>query len=95
MVANINPWYERQPAYNRKHKYGITDEEYDSLLIKQVARCAICNEHVKLCVDHDHNTGKVRGLLCNTCNAGLGMFKDSIRLLAGAIVYLQDHEDQE
>lgn len=76
--------------------YGITYREYLNMIAAQKGLCAICRKHrldqVKdLAVDHDHTTGKVRGLLCTNCNTGLGMFKDSIRLLAQAIVYLEDH----
>jgi hypothetical protein len=67
------------------------------LLRKQNWRCMICSKEqpkkaqskkVRLKIDHDHRTGQVRGLLCHTCNAGLGMFKDNIELLHRAIMYL-------
>ncbi len=52
-------------------------------------RCAICRSRHNLVVDHDHYTGLIRGVLCNTCNSGLGMFHDSPRKLRRAIRYLQ------
>ena len=94
-------WYEqnkdrmkermRITAYMRK--YGITIEEYEILLAEQNGCCAIClvvtgSDGKRLSVDHNHETGEVRGLLCDNCNTGLGMFKDNPSLLAKAINYL-------
>lgn len=83
-----------------KTKFGLEPEEYEKMLSDQDNRCAICGEHetelIKkyknfkpLSVDHDHLTKKVRGLLCNRCNIGLGNFKDDITLMARAIKYLR------
>lgn len=70
--------------------YGITFQEYDQLVERQNGRCKICSKLVaKLVVDHDHVTGAVRGLLCITCNVGVGMLRDSIETLESAIVYLR------
>lgn len=89
-----------QSDHQKKHwlkfKYNLTPEQYRAMQYKQNFCCAICGAHEpgykrELSVDHDHLTNKVRGLLCISCNTGLGMFKDSIRLLAAAIVYLEDH----
>jgi hypothetical protein len=76
-----------------KRKFGITIEDFDALLERQNGKCAICevpHDLVKygLRVDHDHKTGKVRSLLCDTCNKGLGYFKDSSTLIQKAIDYL-------
>lgn len=61
-------------------------------MLEQKGRCKICAEKmVKVNIDHDHETGRVRGLLCMPCNMGLGLFKDNIRRLAAAIVYLEDN----
>jgi len=75
--------------------FNLTEEDYQNLLDKQKGSCAICgSEDFKLShkgrphVDHCHNTGKVRGLLCGSCNVGLGHFKDSPDILAKAIEYL-------
>lgn len=75
-------------------KWGITLNQYNSLLNSQNFSCAICNKHEsesykKLAVDHDHETGKIRGILCENCNMALGNFKDSIENLQNAINYLQ------
>lgn len=79
--------------YNFKKKYGITPEEYAERLEQQNGVCAICSQTCKsgrrLAVDHDHVTGTVRGLLCGTCNIGLGCFQDDPILLGGAIAYLK------
>lgn len=71
--------------------YGISEQEYNHMLNKQNGVCAIC-EVVKeqtLAVDHDHFTGRVRGLLCDKCNQALGFLQDSIVLLDSAKQYLQ------
>lgn len=70
----------------------IYDDEYDRRLNEQGGGCAICGEfptEKKLAVDHDHETGRVRGLLCMRCNTALGHFEDSITLLEAAIDYLE------
>lgn len=77
--------------------YGINEQELQNLFDLQNGRCAICYTPLQLgerskrsaCVDHCHNTGKVRGLLCNHCNKGLGMFLDNTQILASAITYLE------
>lgn len=75
----------------RYSKYGITAREYDQLLEQQNGVCAICqNYHDILCVDHDHETGEVRGLLCRMCNSGLGFLGDSILGIIKAVKYLQN-----
>lgn len=79
-------------------KYGLTEEQYDQLLKKQRRRCAICRSPYpgrirhRRCrdfvVDHDHRSGRVRGLLCFDCNIGLGMFEDDANRLVNAARYL-------
>jgi hypothetical protein len=76
-----------------RKKYGLSKKAYMELFERQSGRCAICGredwETVKtLGVDHDHKTGRVRGLLCFDCNTGLGKFKDDPALLRKAIRYL-------
>jgi Recombination endonuclease VII len=73
-----------------KSRYGITLEQFDELYNKQFGKCAICQQtyHSTLHIDHDHSDGKIRGLLCNNCNLGLGHFKDSSELLENASKYL-------
>lgn len=84
-------------------QYGITYEEYSVVLALQGGLCAICkgdeivkrgNKPVRLSVDHDHHTGKVRGLLCQRCNSLLGFAQDDISILRGAIDYLARHQDE-
>jgi hypothetical protein len=74
-------------------KRGLTEEQYDQMLAAQGGGCAICgarsSDHNKrLGVDHNHQTGEVRGILCDNCNQGLGAFKESIQLLRRAMPYL-------
>ena len=72
-------------------RYNITSRDYDKLLAAQNGRCAICRKPPngrRLSVDHDHVTGKVRGLLCQKCNAILGLADDSIAILIEATEYL-------
>lgn len=90
--------------YNRKYSIGyrrlqsdtaITIKEYDELFNKQKGKCRICGRHQsvlnkRLGVDHNHITGKIRGLLCNNCNLILGHANDNVIILIEAIKYLQD-----
>lgn len=75
-------------------RYGITLEQYEEILTAQGGVCAICGG-TKLSrgnffhVDHDHETGEIRGLLCDRCNHGLGKFGDSVEILQKAIEYLK------
>ena len=90
-------WRGKNPTKSRsaylKRTYEISLEEYELLKLIQEGRCAICLEkHQRLVIDHCHKTNAVRSLLCTTCNAGLGQFKDSIKLLGEAIKYLERHE---
>lgn len=71
-------------------KYGLTNEDYNELYDEQEGKCKICNSNLTLCVDHCHTTNKIRGLLCNSCNIGLGCFKDNIDTLKIAITYLEN-----
>lgn len=73
-------------------KYGISLEEYKCLVQTQNNKCAICSstqEKTRLAIDHCHKTLKVRGLLCDLCNRGLGFFRDSADRLSKAIEYLK------
>lgn len=70
--------------------YALSYAEFETMLIKQNFCCKICNVQTdKLKVDHCHLTGKVRGLLCNSCNLGLGKFQDDPELLEKAVTYLK------
>jgi hypothetical protein len=84
-------------AYQRKIKYNLTQEEYDLKLKEQNYSCGICDIHKddypkEFCVDHCHITGKVRGLLCNNCNSGIGFFKEYEHVMKKAIQYLKKYK---
>lgn len=75
---------------NRCGKYGLTPQEFNTLLRKQRGRCRICRHKLsKPCIDHCHKSNRVRGLLCHLCNVGLGHFRDDAKLLRSAIKYLE------
>lgn len=81
-----------------KYKYGIDVETYNAKLEEQDGKCAICGKgqgnsvKSKLFVDHDHTTGKIRGLLCDSCNRGIGLLQDDADLLMAAVAYLISHQ---
>lgn len=77
--------------YNLQCIHGITLEDFDVMLAKSGGRCELCKEIFQFTpqIDHCHTTGKIRGLLCKTCNTGLGKFQDSVEQLQKAIQYLQ------
>jgi len=80
-----------------RRTFGITQAEYDAMLATQGGGCAICGdvpaEGKSLHVDHDHETGRVRGLLCFKCNGGLGQFGDDVDKLNIAIQYVARSDD--
>lgn len=84
-----------------RRKFSITLEQYNQMWEAQNGLCAICGEgesvgrngvRNQLAVDHNHETGMVRSLLCSNCNQGLGRFKDELRLVRLAVAYLEGHE---
>jgi hypothetical protein len=74
-------------------RYGLTKDELKFLLERSGGKCEICRRDIssKPNIDHDHDTGAVRGLLCSSCNTGLGLFRDSPTLMLAAITYLQEN----
>jgi hypothetical protein len=91
--------YKRERASRIKRQYGVTLDQASSMLLQQGGVCAICSKPLSIeqegkkaadfsHVDHCHTTGKVRGILCNNCNHGVGKFMDSPELLRKAANYL-------
>lgn len=80
-----------------KWKYGMSEEQYNQLLIKQDHKCAICKRPLvgKIDVDHNHKTNKNRGLLCGKCNKAIGLLDENIILLASAITYLKEYDNEK
>jgi protein-arginine kinase activator protein McsA len=77
-----------------KLRYNISIDDYEKMLENQLGLCKICHQsNQKLLIDHDHKTGKIRGLLCNGCNRGLGYFNENILALKEAIIYLVQSND--
>lgn len=96
-AQRYNPTARRDTFLQQKH--GISLAEYDAMWLEQDGCCAICGQHenqamtthAKLVVDHDHETGLIRALLCDLCNKGLGQFRDDITRLRSALGYLEEH----
>jgi len=97
-------YHEKWIPKNREKKlvrrHGIDIPEYNRLFQIQGGRCAICKRHEielktrSLCVDHNHKTGRVRGLLCLQCNGGLGMFFEDMSIIQEVISYLKKHSEE-
>tara|TARA_R110002096_G_scaffold45582_1_gene122318 strand:- start:51 stop:491 length:441 start_codon:yes stop_codon:yes gene_type:complete len=85
-------------GYNLKQRFNMSINEYNVIFLKQKGKCAICGRaetirdvkgNIKwLSVDHNHDTGAIRGLLCQSCNTGIGKLGDSVKVLKSAIKYL-------
>ena len=105
-IAQVTPYTNRRyqlrkrdPQFSRQLKsihlrraYGITHDEFDAMVARQGHRCAICRRRKKrLVVDHDHRRGRVRALLCDTCNAALGGLQDDPELMRRAAAYIEYH----
>lgn len=84
---------EQRKAYSREwilqSKYKISSSDFDAMVASQGGHCAMCEATERLHVDHCHSTGVVRGVLCVSCNRGLGYFKDDPEVLRRAIAYLE------
>lgn len=103
--SKVNKKYRTKEARLRhvKRKYNLDANDYLGMILQQNNVCAIClqpedavngaGDVRPLCVDHDHSTGKVRGLLCNHCNALLGHAKDNITTLENSIEYLKRYAE--
>lgn len=97
--ANSKRWRKKMkdllPEYSRRNRFGLPFGTYAQMLANQNGGCAICGaappDGKPLEVDHCHETGKVRSLLCTLCNKGLGCFRDNPKLLDKAKDYLQTH----
>lgn len=98
-MSEYQKQYPRSYEQHVKLKYGISPSTYKEMFKKQAGKCAICKRkqpknarHFKrLCIDHCHSTGKVRGLLCTKCNHGIGEFRDNPKLCIKAATYLRKH----
>jgi len=90
--ANPGRTTENKRRFNLEKLYGLTVQQYNDMLEAQHGACAICgqteNGKFRFSVDHDHENGKVRGLLCNRCNRAIGLFGDDLSVMRRAISYL-------
>ena len=89
LIVKNRPMYRDRAL---KKSYGIGVKEYSAMLIAQSGRCKICGSlpyEKNLCVDHCHNTGRIRGLLCSKCNMVLGLVGDRASVLRSAVGYLE------
>lgn len=86
---------------NLRVKFGMDEAAYQKLFNAQGGVCAICHKPetkvlngalLQLAIDHDHETGQIRGLLCNACNVALGLFRDNVDNLQNAVEYLKSHK---
>lgn len=84
-----------------KRAFGLTHEDYEKMLAEQNGVCKICKRYRTasnknhMAIDHCHKTGKIRGILCNWCNRGLGVFEDNLEFLENAKIYLLESKKDE
>lgn len=102
IVNKSREWAQNNPNRIRERRlirdYGITSADYDRMLTEQDGLCAVCHqppsEGVRwLHVDHCHDTGKVRGLLCQKCNVALGMLRESPEIVRSLLAYIAEHAE--
>lgn len=93
-------YYARDPERRKRQKqaarrrellreYGLSQEQYDAMVVEAAGRCAVCQREDDLQVDHCHSSGRVRGLLCGLCNKALGLLQDDPARLRAAAAYLE------
>lgn len=104
---HVYNWREKNPEKYLEHmlkRFNLTLDQYKNMLSEQSNVCKICmkpeigidprnNKIKRLSIDHNHNTGKVRGLLCQKCNTMIGFFNEDINILKNAIKYLEEYND--
>ena len=99
VTSKNKPNKQKQKEYSLKYRFGITLEQHTDLYTKQSGCCAICGKQLTqfaestdlssvACVDHNHTTGEVRGLLCNHCNTAIGLLQENPVILNNALSYL-------
>lgn len=91
---NPERYAKRQWRYHIKRKYGMSEAEFQARVSSQECKCACCGDVAELVVDHCHTANKVRDLLCQPCNKGLGCFSDNPDRLRAAIKYLEKHNGE-
>lgn len=92
-IDNLSYWCKECGKVRAKSKkYKIAEKDLDALIANQKGFCYICGKEDRLCIDHNHSTGKVRKLLCNRCNMVLGNVEESEVLLLKMIMYLKEHK---
>lgn len=95
LYKSERPPLEKERETQFKYRYGLTKPDFDLMWARQQGLCKICTNPLNLglrgySIDHNHQTGQVRGLLCNKCNTGLGLFNDNPVSLQNAITYLNE-----
>ena len=99
----VSYWKNKDREYTIRHRYGLSVEEYKKMFERQGGKCGICDrkpsmitdtptQHRTLQIDHNHNNGKIRGLLCNGCNRALGFIRDNPNIARSMTVYLENHK---
>lgn len=91
-AANKEKFAARHRTWVLRKKYGMSEKEYLEMIESQEGRCAVCGVEANLVIDHNHTTNEVRELLCNQCNAMLGMSHDNPITLRKAADYLEKHD---
>ena len=87
---NYNPDYHK--SYRLRTRYGLTEEQFQGMIVEQNLSCKICGATLDdPQIDHNHATGKVRGLLCKNCNTSLGLLKENTDTLRSMITYINDN----
>ena len=88
---------DRDPNLNKRnhlrYRYGLTLEEVADMMLDQGNACAVCGtENGRLVIDHNHDTGKIRGLLCDSCNCAIGFVKEDPKIIKSLLKYLKKNE---
>lgn len=106
-LKDPDAWRLRMRKWRLKQIHGITLDQFVALFESQNGKCGVCDRGLEMsvsylagenrdriaCLDHDHATGRVRGILCNSCNRAIGMLKEDIDILLRAASYLKEHRD--
>lgn len=92
---NLSKFKQTLWRWRLKNLHGITPEIYNTKLKRQNGKCAVCHKKprtIRLAIDHNHKTQKVRDLLCGSCNRALGLIKEDISILQAMIEYIERHK---